>query len=190
MWIFCQKTCICVKASVKNVLWERKMKVSKLFKSANMLFSICFQHKQFNIFSLELFGFWNHHLCQEKNPKFLEEETLLLSRYKSISILFYIFLSPWMYQDGALYSWICSKHIRADMITSKREKFHFFQTYMISQIQKFFSQLILNWIWYLDRSQISRTPSWTSDHIIWASETKSWAALQRLWVASGGTLQQ
>ena len=28
-----------------------------------------------------------------------------------------------MYQDGALYSWICSKHILANMITSKNEKF-------------------------------------------------------------------
>ena len=38
---------------------------------------------------------------------------------------------PWMYQDGALYSWICSKHILANMITSKNEKFHFFQTHSI-----------------------------------------------------------
>ena len=65
---------ICVKASVKNVLWERKMKVSKLFKSTNMLFSICWQHKQFNIFLPELFRFWIHHLYQEKSLAIWEKK--------------------------------------------------------------------------------------------------------------------
>ena len=69
-WIVGQKTCICCQAFVLKPPWkmffERKMKVSKLFKSTNMLFSICLQHKQFNIFSPELFPFWVHHLCHEK----------------------------------------------------------------------------------------------------------------------------
>ena len=36
-----------------KILWEREMRVWKLFKSTNMLFSICFRHQQFNIFSPE-----------------------------------------------------------------------------------------------------------------------------------------
>ena len=61
LWIVGQKTCICCRAFVLKPPWkmffERKMKVSKLFKSTNMLFSICLQHKQFKIFSPELFRF-------------------------------------------------------------------------------------------------------------------------------------
>ena len=88
---------ICVKASVKNVLWERKMKVSKLFKSTNMLFSICWQHKQFNIFLPELFRFWIHHLCQEKSSAIWEKKKkTLLVWDRKVFLLFYIFLSPWM----------------------------------------------------------------------------------------------
>ena len=43
----------CVLKIPWKILWEREMRVWKLFKSTNMLFSICFRHQQFNIFSPE-----------------------------------------------------------------------------------------------------------------------------------------
>ena len=135
-WIVGQKTCICCRAFVLKPPWkmffERKMKVSKLFKSTNMLFSIWLQHKQFNIFSPELFPFWVHHLCHEKfSAIWRRKKHFNFWDIKVFPSRFTFSCPPWMYQDGALYSWICSKHILANMITSKNEKFHFFQTHSI-----------------------------------------------------------
>ena len=55
VWLFSENIFVfaCVLKIAWKILWEREMRVWKLFKSTNMLFSICFRHQQFNIFSPE-----------------------------------------------------------------------------------------------------------------------------------------
>ena len=55
VWLFSENLVVfaCVLKIPWKILWEREMRVWKLFKSTNMLFSICFRHQQFNIFSPE-----------------------------------------------------------------------------------------------------------------------------------------
>ena len=117
LWIVGRNTCISFQAFVLKSPWkiffERKMKVWKLFKSTNMLFlSVC------NINNSTAFSF-SSFMPREMFNNLKKKNTFLTFGIKSIFIPFYIFLSPWMYEDGALYSWICSKHIRANMITQK-----------------------------------------------------------------------
>ena len=89
---------ICVKASVKNVLWESKMKVSKFFKSTNMLFSICWQHINNSTSFRKSFLLFGSIIYVEKRlSNFRDEETKHFYFWdREVFLLFYIFLSPWM----------------------------------------------------------------------------------------------